>query len=59
MTEVGNDSIRGPGLAKLEIERRKLKYGRGNAEKLMEDITLYFSRYSFITIFFCVFMIYK
>ncbi|KAK1412739.1 hypothetical protein QVD17_34222 [Tagetes erecta] len=51
MTEVGNDSIRGPGLAKLEIERRKLMYGRGNAEELMGDIILYFSRFGHLASF--------
>ncbi|PWA41164.1 43kDa postsynaptic protein, N-acetyltransferase B complex, non-catalytic subunit [Artemisia annua] len=44
-TEVGNDSIRGPGLANLEIERRKLIFGKGNADKLMENLILYFSSF--------------
>ncbi|KAJ0539339.1 putative tetratricopeptide-like helical domain superfamily [Helianthus annuus] len=51
MTEVGNDSIRGPGLANLEIERRKIMYGRGNAEKLMGDLVLYFSRFGHLASF--------
>ncbi|KAI3806273.1 hypothetical protein L1987_22172 [Smallanthus sonchifolius] len=51
MTEVGNDSVRGPGLANLEIERRKVMYGRGNAEKLMEDLILYFSRFGHLASF--------
>ncbi|MFS7964701.1 putative N-acetyltransferase B complex, non-catalytic subunit [Helianthus anomalus] len=51
MTEVGNDSIRGPGLANLEIERRKIMYGRGNAEKLTGDLVLYFSRFGHLASF--------
>lgn len=59
MTEAGSDSIRGPGLANLEIERRKILFGKGDAEKLMEDLILYFSRYTLVTLFLWVFMIYK
>ncbi|KAI7742863.1 hypothetical protein M8C21_027876 [Ambrosia artemisiifolia] len=51
MTQVGNDSIRGPGLANLEIERRKIMYGRGNAEKLVGDLILYFSRFGHLASF--------
>lgn len=46
VTEVGSGSIRGPGLANLEIERRKIIFGKGNADKLMDDLVLYFSRYN-------------
>ncbi|XP_076904008.1 N-terminal acetyltransferase B complex auxiliary subunit NAA25-like [Bidens hawaiensis] len=51
MTEVGNDSIRGPGLANLEIERWKIMYGKGNAEKLMDDLIVYFSRFGHLASF--------
>ncbi|XP_076930880.1 N-terminal acetyltransferase B complex auxiliary subunit NAA25-like [Bidens hawaiensis] len=51
MTEAGNDSIRGPGLANLGIERRKIMYGKGNAEKLVDDLILYFSRFGHLASF--------
>ncbi|KAJ0926355.1 putative tetratricopeptide-like helical domain superfamily [Helianthus annuus] len=51
MTEPGSDSIRGPGLANLEIERRKIIFGKGNAGKLMEDLILYFSRFGHLASF--------
>ncbi|KAJ9565188.1 hypothetical protein OSB04_001154, partial [Centaurea solstitialis] len=49
--EVGSDSVRGPGWANLEIERRKLIFGKGNADKLMEDLILYFSRFGHLACF--------
>ncbi|KAK9065965.1 hypothetical protein SSX86_015367 [Deinandra increscens subsp. villosa] len=49
--EVANDSLRGPGLANLEIERRKIMYGRVNAEKLMGDLIIYFSRFGHLASF--------
>lgn len=59
MTEEGSDSIRGPGLANLEIERRKLIFGKGNTEKLLDDLILYFSRYNLMIVFpLFMFMIY-
>ncbi|KAI3732778.1 hypothetical protein L1987_63986 [Smallanthus sonchifolius] len=51
MTEAGSDSIRGPGLANLEIERRKIIFGKGNADKFMEDLILYFSRFGHLASF--------
>ncbi|KAD4584271.1 hypothetical protein E3N88_21872 [Mikania micrantha] len=51
ITEAGSDSIRGPGLANLEIERRKIIFGKGNAEKLMGDFILYFSRFGHLASF--------
>nr|XP_043635828.1 N-terminal acetyltransferase B complex auxiliary subunit NAA25 isoform X2 [Erigeron canadensis] len=51
MTEVGSDSIRGPGWANLEIERRKMIYGKGNADKLMENLIIYFSRFGHLASF--------
>ncbi|XP_024982120.1 N-terminal acetyltransferase B complex auxiliary subunit NAA25 isoform X3 [Cynara cardunculus var. scolymus] len=51
IAEVGSDSVRGPGLANLEIERRKLIFGKGNANKLMEDLILYFSRFGHLACF--------
>ncbi|XP_071716967.1 N-terminal acetyltransferase B complex auxiliary subunit NAA25 isoform X2 [Rutidosis leptorrhynchoides] len=49
--EVGSGSIRGPGLANLEIERRKIIFGKGNADKFMEDLILYFSRFGHLASF--------
>ncbi|KAI3678545.1 hypothetical protein L6452_37841 [Arctium lappa] len=49
--EVGSNSVRGPGLANLEIERRKLIFGKGNADKLMEDLILFFSRFGHLACF--------
>lgn len=45
--EAGSDSIRNPDLANLEIERRKIIFGKGSYDKLMEDIILFFSRYCY------------
>lgn len=41
-----NNSERGPYLALLEIERRKLLCEKGDAEKFVEDLMQYFIRYA-------------
>lgn len=43
--ETSNNLLRGPYLANLEIERRKLLYGKKNDEELMEALLQYFLRY--------------
>ncbi|CAI9107074.1 OLC1v1006355C1 [Oldenlandia corymbosa var. corymbosa] len=45
LSEVNNSSIRGPCLASLEIERRKLLYGKGDPDKLVQGLLEYFSRF--------------
>ncbi|CAH1446994.1 unnamed protein product [Lactuca virosa] len=49
--EAGSDSIRNPDLANLEIERRKIIFGKGSYDKLMEDIILFFSRFGHLACF--------
>lgn len=49
--ECNNDSIRCPYLANLEIERIKLVYGKVDADKLVEGLMQYFSRFSAIPVF--------
>lgn len=43
--EAGNDFIRCPYLANLEIERRKQLQGKGDDDKLIEVLMQYFFRY--------------
>lgn len=45
MAEATNNSERCPHLAHLEIERRKLLFGKGDAEKVVDDLMQYFIRY--------------
>lgn len=45
LVEENNDSVRCPYLAHLEIERRKLLFGKGDPGKFVEDLMQYFSRY--------------
>lgn len=45
VAEASSDSIRCPYLANLEIERRKLLFGKGDLDKLMEALIQYFSRF--------------
>lgn len=40
-----SNSERGPYLALLEIERKKLSFERGDADKFFEDLMQYFTRY--------------
>lgn len=44
--EANGTSERGPYLALLEIERRKLLCEKGDAEKLVEDLIQYFVRFA-------------
>lgn len=46
LMEANNNSERGPYLALLEIERRKLLCEKGDAEKFVEDLMQYFIRYA-------------
>ncbi|KAI3507935.1 hypothetical protein L1887_22932 [Cichorium endivia] len=50
-SEAGSDSIRNPDLANLEIERRKIIFGKGNYDKLMEDLILFFTRFGHLACF--------
>lgn len=45
LMEANSNSERGPYLALLEIERRKLLFERGDANKFVEDLMQYFTRY--------------
>lgn len=40
-----DNSIRGPYLANLEIERRKKLFGKNNEDALVDALLLYYSRY--------------
>ncbi|CAK9164142.1 unnamed protein product [Ilex paraguariensis] len=51
LAEGSNDSIRGPYLANLEIERRKLLFGKGDADNLMEALMQYFVRFGHLACF--------
>ncbi|XP_021846113.1 N-terminal acetyltransferase B complex auxiliary subunit NAA25 isoform X2 [Spinacia oleracea] len=50
-TEASGDSKRGPSLAYLEIERRKLLHGVGDKERLMDALVQYFSRFGYLACF--------
>lgn len=43
-TEVNSDFKRGPSLAYLEIQRRKILHGIGDKEKLINALVHYFCR---------------
>lgn len=45
------DFIRCPYLAKIEIERRKLLFGKNNNDELMETVVHYYLRYLTTPIF--------
>lgn len=49
--KANSDSIRCPYLASLEIERRKLIYGRGDMDKLIEVMMQYFCRFGHLPCF--------
>ncbi|CAA2953699.1 phagocyte signaling-impaired isoform X1 [Olea europaea subsp. europaea] len=51
MAETSNDSVRCPHLAHLEIERRKLLLGKGDAEELVKALMQYFSRFGHLACF--------
>ncbi|XP_073144284.1 N-terminal acetyltransferase B complex auxiliary subunit NAA25 isoform X1 [Henckelia pumila] len=46
-----NNSLRCPYLANLEIERRKLLCGKGNTDKMVEDLIQYFNRFGHLGCF--------
>ncbi|KAI6686985.1 hypothetical protein NL676_032898, partial [Syzygium grande] len=48
---LGNDIVRCPYLANLEIEQRKHLYGKGDEQKLMEDLIQYFFRFGHLACF--------
>lgn len=50
--DTGNEIIRCPYLANLEIERRKILQGVGDDDKLIEALMQYFFRY--ISTFFLI-----
>lgn len=49
--EAGNDFIRCPYLANLEIERRKQLHGKGDDDKLIEVLMQYFFRFGHLACF--------
>ncbi|KAL3518007.1 hypothetical protein ACH5RR_020596 [Cinchona calisaya] len=51
LAECNNASIRSPFLANLEIQKRKLIYGKGDAGQLIEGLILYFSRFGHMACF--------
>ncbi|XP_027090776.1 N-terminal acetyltransferase B complex auxiliary subunit NAA25 isoform X1 [Coffea arabica] len=51
MAECDNASIRSPHLANLEIQKRKLIYGKGDPGKLVEELMQYFSRFGHLACF--------
>lgn len=44
-TDTVDNSVRGPYLATIEIERRRHLRGKGNDNNLMDGIVQYFCRY--------------
>ncbi|CAN4115761.1 unnamed protein product [Withania somnifera] len=51
LTEASNDTVRCPYLSNIEIERRKLLHGNGDADKLMEALVKYFFRFGHLACF--------
>ncbi|KAI3461689.1 hypothetical protein Pfo_018352 [Paulownia fortunei] len=51
MVEANNNSERCPYLAHLEIGRRKLLFGKGDADKVVEDLMHYFIRFGHLACF--------
>lgn len=51
LMEANSNSERGPYLALLEIERRKLLFERGDANKFVEDLMQYFTRFGHLACF--------
>lgn len=51
LTEASNDTVRCPYLANIEIERRKVLHGKGDADKLMEALVKYFFRFGHLACF--------
>lgn len=44
LAENNNAHVKGPYLAKLEIERTKLAYRKGDVSKLVDELGQYYSR---------------
>ncbi|KAL3530942.1 hypothetical protein ACH5RR_010264 [Cinchona calisaya] len=51
LEECNNASIRCPFLENLEIEKKKLVYGKGDAAKLVDGLVQYFSRFGHLACF--------
>ncbi|KAJ0020446.1 hypothetical protein Pint_32451 [Pistacia integerrima] len=51
IADTSNNLLRGPSLANLEIERRKLLYGKNNDKELMETLLQYFLRFGHLACF--------
>ncbi|XP_059290363.1 N-terminal acetyltransferase B complex auxiliary subunit NAA25 isoform X2 [Lycium ferocissimum] len=51
LTEANNDTVRCPCLANIEIERRKLLHGIGDADKLLDALVQYFFRFGHLACF--------
>ncbi|KAJ0084133.1 hypothetical protein Patl1_30998 [Pistacia atlantica] len=51
IADTTNNLLRGPSLANLEIERRKLLYGKNNDKELMETLLQYFLRFGHLACF--------
>ncbi|KAK1587124.1 hypothetical protein Q3G72_009766 [Acer saccharum] len=49
--DASNNFLRCPYLGNLEIERRKLLYGKNNDDELMESLMQYFSRFGHLACF--------
>ncbi|TXG74476.1 hypothetical protein EZV62_003055 [Acer yangbiense] len=49
--DTSNNFLRCPYLGNLEIERRKLLYGKNNDDELMESLMQYFSRFGHLACF--------
>ncbi|KAI9196072.1 hypothetical protein LWI28_020834 [Acer negundo] len=51
LADTSNNFLRCPYLGNLEIERRKLLYGKNNDDELMESLMQYFSRFGHLACF--------
>ncbi|KAL8027040.1 hypothetical protein ABFX02_14G069600 [Erythranthe guttata] len=51
LMETNSNSERCPYLAHLEIDRRKLLFGKGDADKVVEDLIQYFIRFGHLSCF--------
>ncbi|XP_009599785.1 N-terminal acetyltransferase B complex auxiliary subunit NAA25 isoform X2 [Nicotiana tomentosiformis] len=51
LTEASDDTVRCPYLANIEIERRKLLHGKGDANKLTQVLIEYFFRFGHLACF--------
>ncbi|KAL8128991.1 hypothetical protein V2J09_018146, partial [Rumex salicifolius] len=51
LEETSSDPIRGPYLANLEIERRKLLHGKSDKGKILDSLVDYFSRFGHLSCF--------